>query len=276
MGVNYVSLHCSGAAYLTGALDPEPPSRFSLALFGDGACARADADPDTTIDHACNEGAPLTRTPRVAILDREEGTMRAAAPPPGCRPERLLSAGGVGVVLCAAAGGASVYVADRSGAWQPEGALRLVAHEGTSLSAAPDGTLLLRVAWDDATSRRAFVRSPRPLGDAGAWRAVDLAGAFELRVDVGGAVIVLGTASRAPSPGWFTVARDAPGEPRRPLSGRIPIEGTLHDAAIEGRRVFFWLSRSPQSKACRPRPAPDHEGLARYVLTRGGDLIPAP
>jgi hypothetical protein len=60
------------------------------------------------------------------------------------------------------------------------------------------------------------------------------------------------------------------------LSGRIPVEGTLHDAAIEGRRVFLWLSASPASRSCGPRPAPEHEDLTRYVLTRGGTLVPAP
>jgi hypothetical protein len=276
MGVTQAEMRCGGATYVSGTLDSTPPSRAELALFGDAACARADEDPNGLQENGCGADAPLTRPPRVAILDRGEGTMRASAPPPGCRPERLVSAGGVGVLLCATSSGAAVYIADGSGAWQAEGTLPFRASEGTALSAAPDGTLLLRVAWEGATARRAFVRSPRALGDRSAWRSVDLGDAFELRVDVGGAVVVFETASRAPLPGWLTVARDAPGEPRRPLSGRIPVEGTLEDGAIEGRRVFFWLSSFPASHWCVPRPAPDHEGLARYVLSRGGNLVPAP
>ncbi len=180
------------------------------------------------------------------------------------------------MLLCAAGSSTTaLYLADGTGSWQAEGTLPVAARAVSSLVAAPDGTLLLRASWGDVEARKAFVRSPRPLGEARAWRPIDLAGTFELRVDVGGAVLLFGTTSTTPVPSWFTITYEAPGEPRRALSGRIPVEEALLDAAIEERRVRVWLSGSIGG-TCSPRGPEDHDGHPSYLLMDSGELGATP
>ncbi|MFN7144119.1 MAG: hypothetical protein ACK4YP_10105 [Myxococcota bacterium] len=275
-GTNAVS-YCAGASSLTNLLEPPPPaSRVALALLRDGRCAQADEDP--THDGRCKEGAPLTRPPSAVVLDREAGSARMIPLPPGCRPEHLLTAGGVGVLLCTeGAQRAAVHLADGSGTWSHEGSLSLDAGDMTSLVMAPDGTLLLRASWGRGPARRAFVRSPRPLGDPSGWRRVDLGEAFEVRVDVGGALLLFATSDAVPLPSWFTLWRDAPGEPRRALSGRVHVEGSLMDVAIEGRSLIVWQSDKLLPRSCAVREGPlDRDRYPRFILTRRGDLVPLP
>src|SRR5262249_15107844 len=136
---------------------------------------------------------------------------------------------------------------------------------------------LLRAAWRSPHERRAFVRSPRPLGESGAWREIDLHAVFELRVDQGGAALLFATTSATPIPSWFTILRDTPGEPRRALSGRIVVEGALVDAAIEDREVSLWITTAPRFGRCVRWKDPDERDHAtRFVLTEGGSPTRAP
>jgi hypothetical protein len=255
----------SGAAAVSGVLDEEPtPAAKAVALFGDGLCDPADEDhasPGT-----CRAGAPLQRLPSVALIDREADTVAVGALPPGCTPQRLFTAGGVGVLVCeplAAPEEAPLFLADVTGRWQSEGTLRLGGRSADALRLAPDGTLLLRAGWADPASRRAFVRRPLALGEPRAWREVDVRGAAEVRVDVGGGLLLV-LPEGAPLPNMVSLALDTPAAPRRPLVERAVLPGALLDVAIVGRRVAFFWGDAGRDRA------------TRSWISGSGALLPAP
>jgi hypothetical protein len=271
---------CAGAAAVAGVLDEAPtPAAQAVALFGDGLCAAGDEDPDAPVAGTCRAGAPLARLPGVALIDREADSVQVGALPPGCTPLKLLTAGGVGVLVCAplaAPEEALLFLADVSGRWQSEGALRLAGRSVDALSLAPDGTLLLRAGWGDVATRRAFVRRPLALGEPRAWREVDVAGAAEVRVDVGGGLLLV-LPGGAPVPSFVALALDTPAAPRRTLVERANLPGALVDVAVVGRRVAFFWTAEPQRSGCEVRPGgAGRDALVKSWVSGSGALLPAP
>ncbi len=158
---------CAGAARVMGTIHPaRDAARYHFGLLGDGSCRQPD-------DWACPPGKPLTRRPHAAVLDRDANRLRIAALPRDCEPVRMLSAGGVGMLLCASADGARIEMLDGSGGWQREAALDGVDPHATTLEMARDGTMLVRSNWLDFAKRVAWVRRPVALGRADAWRRID-------------------------------------------------------------------------------------------------------
>lgn len=267
---------CSGAGAVSGVLDEEPtPAAKAVALFGDGLCAPTDEDPDAP--GACRAGAPLRRLPGVALIDREADTVSVGALPPGCTPQKLLTAGGVGVLVCeplAAPEEAPIFLADVSGRWQSEGTLRLGGRRVDALRLAPDGTLLLRAGWSDPETRRAFVRRPLALGDPRAFREVDVRGAAEVRVDVGGGLLLI-LPGGTPAPSFVALALDTPAAPRRTLVERAVVAGALVDVAIVGRRVAFFSAQGPHPSACELRRGGEgRDALVKSWVAGSGALLP--
>jgi hypothetical protein len=280
-----VRTRCACAAYLSGLVDPEPtPARHALALFSDGRCDAAHEDAEAQRAEPCALDAPWSRPPTAAVLDRSTGVVTTPRLPPDCQPEALLSTGGIGVVLCAPTPRLpriSLYLLDRSGQSYRELELDVpTAREARSLSRAPDGTLLLRAGWDTSSTlgdpaslrRRAFVRSPLPLGHAEAWREVDVSDATEVRVDLGGGLVLVNVSRTVPCPGSFELELDRPDEPRARLGTRVRVEGTLVDLFIRGRRIYAAVDPTLAGIGCALRHQVP-EALTSWVVMGDGSLV---
>lgn len=268
---------CSCAAYLGGRVDPEPaPARHALALFSDGRCSPEYEDTAAAHAETCRHDAPFTRQPKVAVVDRSSGTVIAVPPPVGCRPQALLSKGGIGVLICApdpASTRSAIYVGDAEGRFFAEADIDVeTALVARHLAMAPDGTLLLRTGWDGGRRRRAFVRSPAPLGDRGAWREIDVRDAVEVRVDVGGAALLVVTSRKVPCPGSFDLIRDAPESPRIRVAAEVAVQGSLLDVVVRGRRVLVSQTQELTTNRCALRSEDAEEG-PMYAVTRRGTLV---
>lgn len=273
---------CACAAYLGGLAEPvPPPTRAAFALFGDGRCAAEHEDFRSPGSERCALDAPFLRAPTLALLDRGSGVVKPLRPPTGCQPETLFAAGGIGLLICAPlrmSSPLSLSLVDREGNSCPELTFELdTIREARALSLAPDGTLLLRTGWDTGSSardpatfrRRAFVRSPLPLGHAEAWREVDVRDAIEVRVDIGGGLLLVNVSRAVPCPGSFDLLLDRPGEPRTRLARQVRVEGTLYDLWIEGRQIHLAEDAELQGNRCglrREAPAPQ----PHFVILRDG------
>jgi len=172
-----------GAEPIRGTTGAEPvPTQHLTGFLSDGLC---DADPDGF----CEDG-PVLRLPHVIRVDGVARTAQVVALPPRCdKPERIDNAYGASVLTCDAGTEVAVWTLDDRG-WHSEGHLPLSISDLGSLTAAPDGTLLLHggCAFDKACAA-SFVRRPVELGEAGAWSKLDATSALTYRVLRGGRVL---------------------------------------------------------------------------------------
>lgn len=266
---------CKGATCLRGTHGDEPPTpRTRYFIFGDATCAAKDADRDGE----CRPGAPLIRPPTFAIIDQMDGTVTTAPSPAGCRrPVHVLSAGGVGVLLCQERDGSSIFTKRAGSAWQPEGTLPIKPELLTHLSMAGDGTLLLEPGSSMGGMRmlpNAFVRSPKPLGQASAWRPLQSADAVAFRVLAGGAVLV--AAAPGTSAGKLldlSVVRD--GEPPLDLVRGVEIDQNLLELHIEDGRVVVLAHPTLKNTSSVPLQGKKPGSPAKFFVTRGGRLAPS-
>jgi hypothetical protein len=192
-----------------------------FALFGDGAA------------HA-------------ALLQGGGSALRVITLPDGCAPRQLLSAGGLGVLLCAADADASeIYVAGQSGGWAKEST---VASSGPyAISQAADGTILL-------DGDRPLVRAPVKIGEGSAWREVAVeADDLTRRVLDGGRVLVAGHGA------GDKLALYLDGGKRDALAG-VTAEGDVTALSVEGRRIIVTIGTGPDARA--------------FFVTRAGTLSP--
>jgi hypothetical protein len=186
---------CAGAACIAGTVDAvPPPTRTGLAIFRDGACQVAPPK-----GARCPAGTPFARLPHVARIDQTSGQARVVALPSGCDPAGVQSAGGLGLLFCRSGDQATaVYTSAPGGSWAAEGTIPVVPHDLWATTQSADGSLMLHATCPRGAPCRAIVRSPRPPGDASAWRALVVPGALAYRVlDDGAALAVAaGTADR--------------------------------------------------------------------------------
>ncbi|MGK3964607.1 hypothetical protein WMF38_10575 [Sorangium sp. So ce118] len=273
---------CEGALCLLSSVPPRPPpTRTSVATFGDGVCDAARVPPGG----AC--AAHLARPPTFAVVDRAAGTVTPVAAPEGCpQPVALRSAAGVGVLICrGGGGGAALFVrAGAQGPWRAEGEHAIPAETVGQLVAAPDGTLLLLGPKPPASAasadRRepllALVRSPLPPGAPQAWRRVAAPDGVAVLPAPGGAAL-LASSPAASAGGRLDLALDRAGHPVLALAREVEVSQNLVQMALRDGRVRFRVLPKPAPDAQGRRwTAPEPRDARWHVLTHGGKLVPEP
>jgi hypothetical protein len=240
---------------------PNPATDFTYLLLHDGTCRAADAE-----DHgACKAGATLTRRPHAAVVpvgNKPPLPPRVVDLPSGCDPAEILSAGGIGVLLCRAGSGSALFTLDARGDFHDEGTLPLAADALYEASVARDGTMVLHahcVAGAEGASHRceAAVRRPLELGTAGAWRAHHDADALAYRPLEGGRILAIA----APAPrerADFTLLVN--GAPLATVANTEPV-GELR---VEDGRVRVYRNSVIGYDA------------TSALVTNGGALLPVP
>ncbi len=174
---------CSGVTCVRASIGEEPRNTNNqVGFYTDGACDRDGKG-------LCQR--PFKRWPHVWMT-------QAKAPidlPAGCAPIRILTAGGIGVLLCENdAKTHSVYTIAKDGVFHAEGTVAALATDAITI--ASDGTLLIHPVCNEkavgptAMCPAALVRNPVALGTANAWRSVGPA--FAYRVLPGGAALTIG------------------------------------------------------------------------------------
>jgi len=211
---------CVGAACIRGALGPEPKETATeVGLYGDGACTRDEKG-------LCTK-APWKRKPHVAV--------NLGAPidlPADCEPDRLLTAGGIGVLFCTKDDGTVVHTINKEGVFRLEAKLS-TKFEVDDLTIASDGTLVAHPNCGSKTEGEtgvcppALIRAPKPLGASDAWRP-STAG-FAYRVLPGGAALVIAKGSDVER---FSLFVDAAGAPPKLFAKDLPVLGDLLDVEL--------------------------------------------
>jgi hypothetical protein len=180
---------CEGVRCLMEAAGPPPrPTAFSLTVFDDGYCAPSDGTKDDWGDSVCREGAPLLRTPTLAVFDGAGRGLRAAPGPAGCGLENTFTVEGLGLLFCRASEGSNVILVDREGVLHPEGRVAATAVAGIGVS--EDGTMVLVPPSADA-GWLPWIRRPVAPGTAGAWRPVRVPGVLGVHAVGRGAAVVV-------------------------------------------------------------------------------------
>jgi len=222
-----------------GAAGEWRPGARALEILENGACAAADAD----ADGRCREGAALDPAPDLVLVDRAGAPSRIVEPPAGCVPAAARSAPGLGLVLCEAGDRTRVVALDAGGGWHEEGELAGRA-PFDAIDIAADGTIAVFPACGEEPGRpcRAWIRSPRPIGDAAAWRVLDDGEAY--RVGPGGAALVIGREGADAGSPDVVLALDRPDQARRRLA-RIRLTASLLAARIEGDQVKLEIGAAP-------------------------------
>jgi hypothetical protein len=271
---------CQGAICLLRQSGAKPAAtRYRFAFFGDAVCSLSDA----AIDGTCMAGAPLLYPPTLAKIDQALGAVETSKPPASCaRPARVMSAGGVSLLLCEGPGDRTlVLAADESGAWQAEGELAAPPYALADLSMASDGSLLLEAVPDLAgdppekgklAPLLAFVRSPKPLGQASAWRKLAAPDAVALRALPGGAaLVVVAPASAEGRRMDLLLSRE--GEPLTPLVTGVEVDRNLLDLEIVSGRIE--VKAQPRLEKIKTFVIPEKDKPKPFFVARGGKLIPA-
>jgi hypothetical protein len=271
---------CQGALCLRSQAGAEPAAtRYRFALFSDAVCSVEDA----MIDGTCRAGAPLLYPPTLAKIDQARGAVETSKPPASCaRPARVMGAGGMALLLCEGPGDRTlVLVTDESGAWRAEGELPTPPHMLEDLSMASDGTLLLEASPDLAgdppengklTPLLAFVRSPKPLGQPGAWRKLAAPDAVALRALPGGAALVAVAPASADGK-RMDLFVSLPGEELRALVAGVAVDRNLLGLEIVNGRIE--VLGQPRLEKMTTSFVPVKDTPTPFLVTRGGKLVPA-
>jgi hypothetical protein len=223
--------------------------------------------------------------------------VRSVAGPDGCSLDEVLTAGGIGVALCAEpAGQHRVVTIGADGALYEEGTLALARAHGR-LTMAADGTLLYRpptgaepesapspfvdfAATSDGPAAKAspptaeervpWVRRPLPLGAPQAWRPVRVLDAVAHLVLPGGAVLV--AAATGAEGSTLELWLDTPTAPARQLAGGLRVRDNV--LALEVRDGELVLVTHPIAKRLRDLRSPDDPALRRLRVMNDGTLEP--
>jgi hypothetical protein len=214
---------CSFAECLVGTTGPEPVQTATRAAFySDGSCEEGTPD-------ACRT---WKRAPQV-WHSRIEAPL---ALPKGCMPEQLLTAGGIGVLLCKGEKKLALHMLDKAGVFHPEGEVAM--SYVRDIRIAEDGTIMLEPPCSRAPCSPVAVRMPRPLGDASAWRIVSPSpGApppLTHRVLRGGNVLVV-TGAGSKMSLWI----DRPAQPPLALVEDLELPAAVLDVIVRSDRVLL-------------------------------------
>lgn len=288
---------CHGALCLANWDPPAAlPSGTAFWSFQDAFCRPADADQAGL----CRGDAPLLHPPTLGIVELER--VRAAPGPAGCNLERVLSAGGIGVGLCARPGGQrGIVMLAADGTSYDEGVWPIANADGT-LSMATDGTLLYLPALPEQPggglasllaappssaapavspaaapagspplSRVGWVRRLLPLGAANAWRPTRVPDSLAFVVLPGGAALV---AASPPGDDGRTLELwlDRAGAvPQRLIAG-LPVRGNL--LALELRDGLPLLVAHPTLERLPAAGQPEATGLRRLRVMADATFDP--
>lgn len=222
-----------------GAAGP-PETATGLEVLADGECAAADV-----VDGDCRVLAPFRRLPHLITWSRTEGRP-AVIDPPGCAVRATVSASGLALALCEHRGGeaTSVHALGPDRRWVDEGELAARPDPWRQANQAGDGTLMLFPSCAPGAPCHALVRSPRPLGDATAWR--DVRGGDVYRVLPGGGALVLAVVDTAGTAVDVAVQLDLPGQARRTLVDRVHLDAEVE--AVEVVRGQLVVTLKDQGK----------------------------
>jgi len=218
---------CVGAACVRASLGDDPKStETEVGLYGDGLCERDEKG-------LCVKG-PWKRAPHAAI--------NSGAPidlPAGCDPTRMLTAGGIGVLVCAGVGKTALYTIAKDGVFREEATLPM-SIEPDDVTIAPDGTLLVHPVCGakgqgvTGPCPKALVRAPRPLGAKDAWREVSRGLAY--RVLGNGAVLIVASGK---DPQRFSLFVEGPGNIETTIATELFVAGDLLDVRVEKDRIVI-------------------------------------
>ena len=171
----------------------------------------------------------------------------------------------------------TVFTTDEGGSWRAEGRLSVPANSLLSTSMAEDGTLLIEVdpvlAADDADASQpplvAFIRSPKPLGDAGAFRRLEAEGAVAFRPLPGGAALVAISPQASNGKRLDILISEAPSLARVLASG---VEVNLNLLGLDVKHGRISLTAHPRFEGmAAPQPSPS-DVASKLIVTRGGRL----
>ena len=166
----------TGTEPIRGTTGPAPvPARHLAGFLSDGLC-KVDED-GTCLDR------PIVRPPHAVRIDGVARTATVRDLPTDCvEPMRFDNAFGASVLTCEVDKQVAVFMLDGRG-WHDEGRLAISASDLGSLTAAPDGTLLLHgQCMFERACAPSFLRRPIAFGDASAWQVLDDDAALAYRV----------------------------------------------------------------------------------------------
>lgn len=232
-------LSCTGPACLREPSVPETATSF--ALLDDGVCEQQGGD--------CT--SPPIRQPHAAVFDQTSATVLAL--PDGCDPARIVSARGLGLLLCHAAGGVTVFAIDRQHRWEREEVMAETSPRALQLSIADDGTIALSRACKAEDRCRAWVRRPLAVGAKNAWSTIEHAGFVGFRALGRGRVMGIEVASRGDLVDVTLSSVDEGG--LTPL-GSTTAEAPLLDVEAHGDAVYVNGEPLAHSITRKPRMVP--------------------
>ncbi|MGZ3452910.1 MAG: RCC1 domain-containing protein, partial [Polyangiales bacterium] len=233
---------CMGVECVRGSIGEEAKStKTEVGFFGDGMCARDEKG-------YCKKDAPWVRAPHVSV----GGTM--ASVPAGCDPERVLSAGGIGVLFCAKSKtDFDLHTIDKSAKWNAEGTVSF-AGGIDDVTVATDGTMVVHPVCpakgkESEPCAPALVRKPVALGTSGAWRSTTTPRALSYRVLTGGEVLVIAQTAANDVTKFDLVIEKPAG--KAVLASGIGVADDLIDLAIEADRIVVTqrMSSRPPTKS---------------------------
>lgn len=255
-----------GPEPIRGTTGPAPaPSRHSAAFFADGRCR-----PDPEYIQECDDNVPLLRRPHAFWLDGVKRDFSLLELPVRCGDARIENAAGLALLLCSTADATTLYTTTGQ-RWVRETTLPTASAELSSLTAAPDGTLLLH---GDCRYERpctpSALRRPTALGAKSAWLELADPDVLAYRVLDGGRALAIGGTQH----GYDLTVLDG-------TQGHALAAVSVDDYALVGLQID-WRDRSVglafrpvhlqgPDGAKAPRPA-----VQRFVLGPDGALSPSP
>jgi len=128
----------------------------------------------------------VIRWPHVVVTDRSTDTIDVSSVPAGCVPRRLLTARGLGVLVCERGDVIDIHAMDATRGWRWEASFPSWARDLERLGIAADGTLVLTTACQAPPPCTGVVRRPWPVVRPGAWWIASYDGAVGYRADTRG------------------------------------------------------------------------------------------